>query len=59
MFANPNLGPHQKTPVPVAVERARGGTKGLAGIPILRHTRNGCMWDKVEKYLQQLCLGWV
>lgn len=55
MFVNPNL----KTAVPVAVERARGDTKGLAGIPTLRHTCNGCMWDKVEKYLQQLCLGWV
>lgn len=57
MFVNPNLGAHQDTPAHVAVERARADTKGLAGIPTLRHTCNGYMWDKVEKYLQAAVSG--
>lgn len=57
MFVNPDLGLHQDTPAHLAVERARGDTKGLAGIPTLRHSSNGCMWDKVEKYLQAAVSG--
>lgn len=51
MFVNPSLGLHQKTSAQVPVERAGGGT------PILRHTCNGCMWDKMQKYLQAAVSG--
>lgn len=56
MCVTPNLEPHQKTPAHVAVERARGDSKGLAGISTLRHICNGCTWDNVKKHL---CLAWV